>query len=312
MCDDGNISAKLYRLKGIGGLVDGVLADAEKLAKCPNYWLPRSSLEDPEQRSSTRMHVDVLIELLYRDCMQDQVASDFAGAEWWVQTYEAGRGLAFHFDKDEYAMAEKQEMHHPQHSSVVYLTGAVDARQAPTVVLQQRFDAASRRPVPADPPACVLSFPRSANFLVFDGELGHGVLDAVTPGKRATLLVNWWRHRPQAINTISLADLETRGLRVLGPDAHRLANSCVSTLPPPPVLNVAETGSTVQQVDDLLDKHGVCVLGEQAVDWVCIHHRGLSLYPIADQLAGSAAACAAAFVPTAMLAGSASDAGSDD
>lgn len=31
---------------------------------------------------------------------------------------------------------------------------------------------------------------------VFDGGLGHGVLDSVSVGQRITMLVNWWDHKP--------------------------------------------------------------------------------------------------------------------
>lgn len=40
-----------------------------------------------------------------------------------VQVYEPGKGLAFHFDKDEHAMKEKNQMLQPVLSSVLYLTG---------------------------------------------------------------------------------------------------------------------------------------------------------------------------------------------
>lgn len=40
-----------------------------------------------------------------------------------MQKYEEGKGLAFHFDKDEKALQTDGTMKHPQYSSVVYLTG---------------------------------------------------------------------------------------------------------------------------------------------------------------------------------------------
>lgn len=40
-----------------------------------------------------------------------------------LQKYEGGKGLAFHFDKDEHALQKTGDMVHPQFSSVVYLTG---------------------------------------------------------------------------------------------------------------------------------------------------------------------------------------------
>ncbi len=39
------------------------------------------------------------------------------------QVYEQGKGLAFHFDKDEYLFKQEQQMHHPLLSSILYLTG---------------------------------------------------------------------------------------------------------------------------------------------------------------------------------------------
>lgn len=38
--------------------------------------------------------------------------------------YERGKGLAFHFDKDEHLFNEEQRMVHPLLSSILYLTGA--------------------------------------------------------------------------------------------------------------------------------------------------------------------------------------------
>ena len=44
-----------------------------------------------------------------------------------VQVYEQGKGLPFHFDKDEQLFKERQQMVHPVLSSVLYLTGAAAA-----------------------------------------------------------------------------------------------------------------------------------------------------------------------------------------
>lgn len=41
-----------------------------------------------------------------------------------LQVYEQGKGLPFHFDKDESLFKQQQEMAHPMLSSVLYLTGA--------------------------------------------------------------------------------------------------------------------------------------------------------------------------------------------
>ena len=39
------------------------------------------------------------------------------------QIYEHGRGLAFHFDKDEHLLKEEGTMVHPIINSIIYLTG---------------------------------------------------------------------------------------------------------------------------------------------------------------------------------------------
>ena len=44
-------------------------------------------------------------------------------AVYLMQIYEHGRGLAFHFDKDEHLLSSKGQMVHPMVNSIVYLTG---------------------------------------------------------------------------------------------------------------------------------------------------------------------------------------------
>ena len=122
----------------------------------------------------------------------------FDNGQITLQTYEHGRGLSFHFDKDEHIMAERGEMEHPLHSSILYITGSgASPRQSPTVVLQQLYNSLTRSAEPEDPNKCVLVFPSAGNFLVFDGALGHGVLDSVSEEVRMTLLINWWDHQPE-------------------------------------------------------------------------------------------------------------------
>ena len=41
----------------------------------------------------------------------------------FCQIYEHGRGLAFHFDKDEHRLKEEGTMVHPIVNSIIYLTG---------------------------------------------------------------------------------------------------------------------------------------------------------------------------------------------
>ena len=79
-----------------------------------------------------------------------------------VQVYEPGKGLAFHFDKDEHAMKERHEMIQPVLSSVLYLTGdAIQGRLgAPNDVTlihsAQRYPSAM---LPFSSPRCVSEVP---------------------------------------------------------------------------------------------------------------------------------------------------------
>lgn len=41
-----------------------------------------------------------------------------------MQIYEPGKGLDFHFDKDERLMKEQKQMSHPILSCILYLTGS--------------------------------------------------------------------------------------------------------------------------------------------------------------------------------------------
>lgn len=45
-----------------------------------------------------------------------------------LQVYELGKGLRFHFDKDETAFVQTGNMVHPIFSSVLYLTGGTTTR----------------------------------------------------------------------------------------------------------------------------------------------------------------------------------------
>lgn len=120
-----------------------------------------------------------------------------------AQVYRPGAGLAFHFDKDESQYKQTGCMRHPALSSVLYLTGDQQgAPLGPTVVMRQRFDNDQRCTVPEDPDACCLVWPARGRYMVFDGSLGHGVLDSAAQGKRVTLLVNWWTGQPPQVASL--------------------------------------------------------------------------------------------------------------
>lgn len=118
----------------------------------------------------------------------------------FFKVYRPGAGLAFHFDKDEAAYKDTGTMRHPALSSVLYLTGERGrVPQGPTVVMQQRFDNDARCTVPEDPETCCIVWPLRGRYLVFDGSLGHGVLDSAARSTRMTLLVNWWTGDPPQV-----------------------------------------------------------------------------------------------------------------
>jgi hypothetical protein len=70
-------------------------------------------------------------------------------------------------------------------------------RAGPTVVVdQQHCPATQQEQEDATPRRSLLAYPRENSFLMFDGRLGHGVLDTLSGGTRMTLLINWWHHKP--------------------------------------------------------------------------------------------------------------------
>ena len=156
-----------------------------------------------------------------------------------LQIYQPGIGLNFHFDKDEHCMKDRREMVHPELSSVLYLTGSESPEQqlgtqspgvclraymssyqlrlslgalapaGPTVILDQLFDI-NHGPVPDSPTGCVLAWPAANRYCIFDGRLGHGVLDSPCQDLRATLLINFWRSKPQARPELLLCSASAR------------------------------------------------------------------------------------------------------
>ena len=194
-------------------LLDAIVADAEGIARSPNFWVPMESIMQPSTAA------EAAISALHRRVLQQhpRCPPALTGAEWWVQVryptppahhpappahqvYRPGAGLAFHFDKDEAGFKDTGNMRHPALSSVLYLTGAAEGPpQGPTVVMRQHFDNERRCTVPEDPEACCIAWPIRGRYLVFDGRLGHGVLESTNQSRRITLLVNWWEGAPPQV-----------------------------------------------------------------------------------------------------------------
>eukprot|EP00811_Abedinium_folium_P035234 NODE_8044_length_1528_cov_2.538187.p1 GENE.NODE_8044_length_1528_cov_2.538187~~NODE_8044_length_1528_cov_2.538187.p1 ORF type:complete len:331 (-),score=76.38 NODE_8044_length_1528_cov_2.538187:534-1526(-) len=125
---------------------------------------------------------------------------EYVGAEWWLQEQSPGdRPKELHTDKD--AWMEGGEVHsaHPLWSSVLYLS----ATGGPTAIFGQRKVGGEL--VPKLPYEVFVAFPQPAQYLLFPGDLLHGVLEPPPPPAgiaptdampRVTLLVNWWSLRP--------------------------------------------------------------------------------------------------------------------
>jgi hypothetical protein len=95
-----------------------------------------------------------------------------------------------------------------------YLQPSKPICAGPTMILDQLFDSSTCKPVPQDPSECVMIFPEARNFLIFAGDLAHGVLDSVCLDVRMTLLINWWTSKPQVrgqahVKAMLLSDMAT-------------------------------------------------------------------------------------------------------
>jgi hypothetical protein len=123
-------------------------------------------------------------------------------------------------------MKEEGRMVNPILSSVLYLTGGSNGEfsspsgtplrvlQAPTVVNDQLYDQHTRSTIPEDPTSNTFIFPRENSYCVFDGRLGHGVLDSGCKEERMTLLINWWQTKPENIDRIPLDSPSEKEMKI--------------------------------------------------------------------------------------------------
>jgi hypothetical protein len=92
---------------------------------------------------------------------------------------------------------QQQQQQQQQQPDLSTLQDCDGVRQAPTVILDQLYDQQAGCPVPAAPSSSMVVWPLKGSYCLFDGRLGHGVLDSGSSSIRATLLVNWWTSCPQ-------------------------------------------------------------------------------------------------------------------
>jgi len=191
-------------------------AASDALADCePNFWVPRAAAES-NKSDDLRTLAEEVVRSLHDRMLAPLLPSDWSGAEWWCQVYMTpGRGLLFHWDKDEAGLSAEgvRSMRHPLYSCVLYLNSEEECGRAPlgaTAVLDQRWCNESAQTIPETCRSTILVWPRHNRLLVFDGELSHGVLDAEPSGAtRRTLLVNWWAGAaPRGVNRPSADEFE--------------------------------------------------------------------------------------------------------
>lgn len=179
----------------------------------------------------TNLMEDVIVNHLLPRALQvlkddgDDTA-EIVGVEWWPHTrpIQANLGHQLHFDTDEALLVQEGKITHPILSSVLYLTGGDSSKESTnpagaTIVLDQTPDSLQVAQV------AWRSIPRNNTYMVFPGNLLHGVLpcpgsadvaatletekdapwsfqsdDSVTPGDdganhRLTFMVGFWTRR---------------------------------------------------------------------------------------------------------------------
>lgn len=95
-------------------------------------------------------------------------ADEICAYEWWAHSRHTSLGHMLHFDTDEANLEPDQAVHHPLLSSVLHLTG--DETSGATIILDQTPDSKDVAQV------CWRSVPHPNTFMVFPGNLLHGVL----------------------------------------------------------------------------------------------------------------------------------------
>ena len=181
-------------------------AVSDAWAACgPNFWVPLDCATSADGAQPRTLAEQVVVSLHARILTRLLPVGSWSGAEWWCQVYNSpGRGLPFHWDKDEAGLTRDgvTSMRHPLFSCVLYLNTADECAREPlgaTAVLEQRWCNTTAAAVPATCRESLFVWPRHNRLLVFDGDLSHGVLDADAAGAtRRTLLVNWWAGDPPA------------------------------------------------------------------------------------------------------------------
>jgi len=139
--------------------------------------------------------------------------NEICGYEWWVHTRPIGANLGhnLHFDTDEALLSQEGKVTHPIYSSVLYLTGENEG--GATVVLDQTPDSKQVAP------RAWKNVPQNNSFLIFPGNLLHGVLPCSSSESMSVA------SEDNGANVPRIADLETKPATGGNPqtgDSHRL------------------------------------------------------------------------------------------
>jgi hypothetical protein len=99
---------------------------------------------------------------------------NLVGVEWWIHSRPLTEKMHFHFDRDEILWERDNIMVHPTISSILYVTDTGGA----TLILDQKYDPVSGGFAPPHPDTGFVMETSENCFVMFPGELFHGVLPA--------------------------------------------------------------------------------------------------------------------------------------
>src|SRR6266850_5393126 len=133
------------------------------------------------------------------------------GMEWWLGRLKYGESLPFHTDRDRSLNKQTGEIVHPLWSSILYLNRFPSS---PTIVYDQVLAPDGHSWIPPKPKAGRSLEAIPNHYVVFQGDLRHGVVangagqkvanrstqTKKLPALRLTLLINYWHRRPSPPN----------------------------------------------------------------------------------------------------------------
>lgn len=142
---------------------------------------------------------NVAEETIAKLCQLINPPASCSGAEWWLGRLDHGKKLRYHFDRDMTVQKQTGKLVHPIYASILYLNSFPSS---PTVILNQVPSPDGKSRIPPKPTARKSVDAVSNRYVVFPGNLRHGVVPSRAEEedskseRRLTLLVNYWVNRP--------------------------------------------------------------------------------------------------------------------